>query len=174
MGDVTKTYPLGHASVSFNGTDCGFMKDVKATIQKVTHEAMIPQFAAPVDAIHGGEVLQVEGNILQRDYAILEAVLADCGAKVVGTATTGTKFTLGKVGGSQVTSGELVVSSSIYTTEDFTMHKAFLASCQPTVMWSPEGVAQDGFAVVFRSLVDGTKSNGDYLGSVGVNDASVA
>ena len=172
---VSNVFSLGRCTATFNSQDMGIVEQAKATFDIQVAEVYSEAYASPVDAINKGIKASVEFIISEQDFDVLASL--DGFTKVVGTATTGTKVTVGGVGGAAATSGELTLVSSVtarQTVNDVTLHKAVMVNSQPVIGWNPEEPAQKGFLVKFVGLVDSSKSDGDMVGSIGANDAAVS
>lgn len=171
---ISNVYSPGRCTWTFNSQDFGIMEAVKCTFSKITHKVMSEAYAAPVDAVCGGWSVVVEGIISERDYDVLNEL--DGFTKVVGTTTTGTKITVGGPSGdSAATQAELtlVPTVSARSAEAITIHKAVLDNCEPVLGFNPEEPFQKNFLVKFVGIVDGTRSDGDQLFSIGVDGATV-
>jgi hypothetical protein len=163
---------LGRCTATWNSQALGYVQDVKATLEHKTNLVMVEAFAAPVDAIEGGWAVSVELTVLERDYAVLDAL--DNVVKVIGTATTGTKVAFGSAAGAAATQGILTLVSTVSTrtpVHDMTIAKAVLSNCSPTVVWKPDESCQQGFVLTFTGIIDTTSLD---VAVLGVNAASVA
>ena len=167
---------LGPCSGSFATNDLGDLADVTITLAKKVNDIMEPSNYGdnPIDAVDMGISAQAELTVLEADMTILSNLPGF--TKVIGTTTTGTYISFGgTAGATAITTGALVItpkdSAKIgYKTE---LHKAYLASCEPTIVYTPEGIAQGAFTLVFRGMIDTTKNEGDMVGRFGATGAVV-
>lgn len=172
---VANVFTLGRCRATFDDVDLGIVQNCEVKLSKVTHEVKIDAYAAPIDAVDGGWNGVVEFDLLEADFGTilpkLQGLAQETGTYTSGTSTlTATRVTFGTTGGTAAATGELKLQSSIAARtpeKDIRIYKAFLASCEPTLVFNPEEPVQKGFRLKFAAMIDTSEADGDYLGGFG-------
>jgi len=163
---------LGPGTLTFNSVDLGYAQNVVLTVEEVIEEVMCDSFAAPIGAKFHGCKVELKAILEEWDYTVIAAAFVD-GTRVVGTATTGTKVTFGQDSGGAITGAELTFKPVGNTpTHDVTIYKAFLAGNARQVNLNGKEPAR--FEVIFRGMIDTSKSDGNFLFCLGNSTAAVA
>lgn len=157
---------LGPVTVAFNSVDIGHVNGVEITIVEKTNEHKIDMYGdAAVAAFEGGLTIEAKMLMQETDYTALAAASHQI-TKITGTTTTGTKLAGGAAAGAQIT-GQLLTltpldtNNSKSTTKIFAIYKAYVATCNKKIAISPEKACE--YEVVFRGLIDETRTAGDRL-----------
>ena len=173
--DISQVYSLGRCEATLGGVDLGILDEVQVTMEHFVDEVSVPAYAGPIDAVERGWAVFVEATIHQSDYqAILPALSGINKATetyTVGTDTdTATRVGVGGMGGAAAATALLSLRSSIAARADgneFQLFKAYLANATPTIIFSPEQPAQQGFRIRFNCLPDSNRDDGDQLAAYG-------
>ena len=173
--DVSQVFSLGRCVGSLGGVDLGILDEVQVTMEHFVDEVSVPAYAGPIDAVERGWAVFVEATIQQADYDDVLPALTGLTKKetpyVDGTETiTTARVGLGGIGGASVATAELKLKSSRADKangNEIRLFKAYLGQCTPTISFTPENAAQQGFRLRFNCLPDTTRADGDQLASYG-------
>jgi hypothetical protein len=168
---TTANFKIGVCEVSFDGHDLGPTEGpVNVKLPSDMFEAFIEAYGkkAPIAAWHTGEGIEVDMELSEENYSILEAIW---GAWDRVTDGLKEKLTIGAAGPRAVATGALVLHPLTETTTDngnLTLYKGY---CTSPGDWSYATGKTRTRKVVFKAMVDLTRDDGDMVGCFGDSTA---
>jgi hypothetical protein len=164
---------LGPGTLTWGSDDLGYVQNVRFKWEEVVEEVVCDSFAAPIGAMKHGPTCELTALLEESALASLVAA-SNQGALATALTTTGTvtnthvQAIFGSDSGGAASAKALKFAPEGNTpTFDLHIHKAFVATSPREITLNGKEPAR--YEVIFRGMIDTTKTDGNYLFSIGDN-----